>query len=220
MHDFVSLLGALPSLAWPGLALWALWTFREPIGDALGRVKGVEAFGVKFALAERAFEQAVEIAQKNPEWSVNVPAAARHAALDRARREQKLLNEAEILWVDDRPGNNRNEVRMFNAFGAFVTMAASTDESLEVLAIAKEEGQRRFHVILSDMKRGTEKAAGLIMLERFASAGVNLPVIFYVGGADPARGTPKGAVGITDRPDVLLQLVLDTLARARPGAAA
>jgi hypothetical protein len=41
-----------------------------------------------------------------------------------------LFEGAEILWVDDRPSNNRNEARMLRSFGALITFAATTKGDL------------------------------------------------------------------------------------------
>jgi hypothetical protein len=40
-------------------------------------------------------------------------------------------------------------------------------------------------------------------------------VIFYVGEFDPGRGLPPFAFGLTNRPDELLHLILDVLARRK-----
>ena len=53
------------------------------------------------------------------------------------------------------------------------------------------------------------------MLPRLREAGFHQPIIFYVGRLDASAGVPAGAFGVTNRPDELLQLVLDALARAR-----
>jgi hypothetical protein len=53
------------------------------------------------------------------------------------------------------------------------------------------------------------------MLPRLHEAGFSRPVIFYVGRPEPGAGVPAGAFGLTNRPDQLLQLVIDALSRIR-----
>jgi CheY-like chemotaxis protein len=203
---------------WVLLALYALWLLRQPLTAALGRLANVEAFGVKFALSGgTALDAAIELAEKNPDWPVEVPAADRKAALDRANAHRSVFEGAEILWVDDRPSNNRNEARMLRSFGALVTFAATTEEALHALETAGEQHQP-FDIILSDISRdlpAKDPTAGLTMLPRLCSAGFQQPVIYYVGHPNANAGVPAGAFGVTNRPDQLLQLVIDALSRVR-----
>jgi CheY-like chemotaxis protein len=130
-----------------------------------------------------------------------------------------LFEGAEILWVDDRPSNNRNEARMLRSFGALITFAATTEEALHALRAGVEQHQP-FEIILSDISRdltAPDPTGGLAMLSRVRDAGFHQPVIFYVGRPNPNAGVPAGAFGITHRPDQLLQLTIDALSRIRGG---
>jgi CheY-like chemotaxis protein len=148
---------------------------------------------------------------------VVVAEADRRRALERAEKERHRMEGAEILWVDDHPSNNRNEVRMLGGFGGRVTFACTTEEALE--AIQQGNSQRRgFDLVVSDIARDWPKPnarAGLEMLNQLHGAGVSLPVIFYVGQTDPGAGTPPGAFALCYRPDHLLEFILDALARVR-----
>jgi CheY-like chemotaxis protein len=212
-EEAAHILRAVAALFWVLLALYALWLLRQPLATALGRIANVEAFGVKLALSGgTALDAAIELAQKNPDWPVEVPVADRKAALDRAN-----AHRTEMLWVDDHPSNNRNEARMLRSFGALVTFAAATDEALRALQTADEQHQT-FDLILSDISRdlpATDPTGGLTMLPRLRDAGFHQPVIYYVGRPNPNAGVPPGAFGVTNRPDQLLQLVIDALSRAR-----
>jgi hypothetical protein len=53
------------------------------------------------------------------------------------------------------------------------------------------------------------------MVPRLREAGFHQPVIFYVGRPEPGAGVPADAFGLTNRPDQLLQLVIDALSRVR-----
>jgi CheY-like chemotaxis protein len=130
---------------------------------------------------------------------------------------QSVFEGAEILWVDDRPSNNRNEARMLRSFGALITFAATTEEALRALRASTDQHQP-FDLIVSDIGRdlpAPDPTAGLTMLPRLREAGFQQPVIFYVGHVDPGAGAPAGAFGLTNRPDQLLQLTIDALSRVR-----
>jgi CheY-like chemotaxis protein len=162
-------------------------------------------------------DAAIELAQKNRDWPVEVPGADRKAALDRANANRSFLEGAEILWVDDRPSNNRNETRMLRSFGALIAFAASTNEALRALQTGADQHQA-FDIIISDISRDlpvVDPTAGLAMLPCVREAGFLQPVIYYVGRPDPAAGIPPGAFGLTNRPDQLLHLVIDALSRVR-----
>src|SRR5271154_2816027 len=80
-------IGAVATVLWVGLAAYALWILRQPITAAVGRLGGVEAFGIKFALSGgAALNAAIELAEKNPQWPVEVPAGDREAAFAQSGR--------------------------------------------------------------------------------------------------------------------------------------
>jgi CheY-like chemotaxis protein len=216
--EIVHIIRAATGLLWVLVAVSAVWLLRRPLSAALGRVAGFEGFGIKLALSGgAALDAAIELAQKNPDWPVEVPAADRKAALDRANANRSLFEGAEILWVDDRPSNNRNEARMLRSFGALITFAATTDEASRALQTAAEQHQP-FDLILSDIScelPHPDTTAGLTMLTRLRNAGFQQPVIYYIGRPSADAGVPAGAFGVTNRPDQLLQLTIDALSRVR-----
>jgi CheY-like chemotaxis protein len=215
-------LGGVTSLVWTGLAFYIVWLLRTSITGAVNRLTGVEGWGVKFALSggEQAMTAAFEIAAKNPKWSAVASEQDCQQALERAKTRRKVYEGAEILWVDDRPSNNRNESRMLRSFGALITSACTTDEARDAIQAASSE-VRPFHIILSDISRDLppppNPRAGLDVLAELRADGTIPPVIFYVGQPKPDAGTPPGAFGITHRPDILLTLVGDALGRMRSG---
>jgi len=244
--DIVMVLSALLPYAWAGIVAALLFPARRSVAALLGQLSGLEIFGVKVAIAggRRAMNAAIAMATKHRRYVVDIPDHDRRQALARADREQALLMDAQILWVDDRPSNNRNEARMLRGFGAIITFAASTNEAVEALRDARDQKQS-FDLILSDISRDyrwpaeavprsplpaaaeaadvpalvefepSHPIAGLSMLEELAALEPSLPVIFYIGKMDPGRDRPARAFGLTDRPDQLLQLTLDALARTR-----
>jgi CheY-like chemotaxis protein len=211
-------IGALTTPLWVLLAFYVVWLLRKQIPGAVGRLTGLEAFGLKLALSGgEAMDAAIELAEKNPNWPVEVSAADRKAAIDRANAHRSVFEGAEILWVDDVPSNNRNESRMLRSFGALITFAATTDEALAALRTSVVQN-KPFHIIISDIGRGLshpEPTGGLLMLPRLREAGFHQPVIYYIGTPKPDAGVPPGAFGLTHRPDDLLQLVTDALSRVR-----
>jgi CheY-like chemotaxis protein len=217
-EQIASVLKALPSLLWAGLAAYVIWLLRGQLAAALGRLSSLEMLGVKVAISpSQALSAAIDLARTNPEWQVDIPQADRQRALDRANRERALLEGAELLWVDDKPSNNRNEARMLRGFGALITFACTTEEAIRALALGVEQSIP-FQLIISDMSRDvptSDPRAGITMLSRLREAHYFQPVVFYAWRLDPVAGTPPGALGITNRPDELLHLVLDGLARVR-----
>jgi CheY-like chemotaxis protein len=217
-EQITQVVAAAPALIAALVLLYVVVRLRDTLPAIVARLTDVEAFGLKLSLSGgQAMSAAVEMARKNPRWQGEAPIADQHRALARALRERRFLDGAEFLWVDDCPSNNRNEARMLRSFGALITFACTTDEALGALRDA--DGQKQpFQMIISDIHRDyptPDPRAGLAMLDRLAQAGRREPVIFYVGRMDPSGGVPSGAFGITDRPDELLNLTLDALARIR-----
>jgi CheY-like chemotaxis protein len=127
------------------------------------------------------------------------------------------IEGAEILWIDDAPSYSRSETRMLRSFGAMITFACTTGEAIRAVKSSVEQA-RPFHLVLSDISRELpihDPKAGLSMLERFRNENIGLSVVFYVGVRIPGAPVPGGAFGLTNRPDELLQLTLDALARVR-----
>lgn len=197
--------------------IFVLWQIRHELPGMARNLTGFEGFGLKLSVAgQQAITDAVEMARKNDRWPVEASLADQRQAIARAQQQASLLHGAEVLWVDDQPANNRNEARMLTTFGVAVTFAVSTEEAISALRQADANG-RPFHAILSDISRGEAgplRKAGIDMLATLRNERFRLPVIFYVGKPSD-RGAPDGAFGITNRPDGLLNLLLDVLARVR-----
>jgi CheY-like chemotaxis protein len=193
----------LPRLIWALLGCYAIWLLREPLVAIAGRIESfkVKGLGVEVKLAQQALDDALT------ERKVALDGFKRKATLDRLVKERNKLAGAEILWVDDVPSGNRNEARALQFGGAAVTFAASTVEALE--ALAKSAKGKPFDLIISDMKRKEDPTAGLKLLAGLRDRRAPQPLIFYVGTAE--QPPPDGAIGITSRPDELLELVLSAL---------
>jgi CheY-like chemotaxis protein len=206
-EPLTAVLNVLPSLLWFTFALVLLILYRRNLSEIFSHLGSFEAMGVKFVTVQNAIDAAIELAEKSPQWKVEIPPAEKRQALRRARQRAGLFKGAQLLWVDDHPENNLNERRMFHQLGVDIDSAKSTEEGLAMLAAAK------YDVIFSDMARGDEAAAGLNLLRQLLERGSKVPVIFYMGSFDADAGTPPRAFGATNRPDELLHLTLDVLER-------
>lgn len=110
-----------------------------------------------------------------------------------------------ILWVDDRPDNNINERRAFEAMGVSFTLALSTNEAL------RELRNRRFAAIISDMGRAEGPREGYVLLDAIRGEGNQTPVFFYAASNLPEhlRETLEhGGQGCTNNPQQLFKMVM------------
>ncbi len=118
-----------------------------------------------------------------------------------------VFKSAKFLWVDDVPENNLNERQMFQQLGAVIDVSKSTDDALKIL------GRAEYDLVISDMTRDGCPTAGLDLLARVRASRNRTPLVFYLGVIDETKGVPAGAFGLTNRPDELLHLTVDGLAR-------
>ncbi len=189
--------------------LFAIARFAEPVRkQVLPRLTELQLFGVKINLKPEDIQAAVDKA-----GGEQAPQAVT-ALMRRAQVAGKLWQGRQILWVDDNPRNNVEERRLLEAIGVDVECALSTAEA--IVAIERRPSPPEFDLVLSDMRRGDDGQAGIGMVRAFGERGIELPVIFYAGGYDPARGVPKGAIAMTNRPVELLNHVMDALERQLP----
>jgi CheY-like chemotaxis protein len=211
--ELSKILTAFGAILWPAAILYALYLVRESLPEAVRRLSGFEVVGVKLAMSDskQAMLNAFELAEKNRKWSAQATDAEKERALNKAKSRLGVYDGAEILWVDDLPSNNRNESRMLRNFGAHIAFACSTNEALEAIKTGKDEG-KPFDLVISDISRPPDNEAGLTMLKAFRAKGIALPFIFYIGQT-PEDGVPEGAFGVINRPDLLLTMVGDALAR-------
>ena len=124
----------------------------------------------------------------------------------RAQRSLALTTGARLLWIDEHPANNDDEVRLFKRLGMAVDLAASDAEASKLLAAGV------YDVVISSWTRAGDSEAGKTFIPTIRAAMLSPEVIFYVG---KNREVPIGAFGLTVRPDELLNLVLDVLERTR-----
>ncbi len=116
--------------------------------------------------------------------------------------------ETTILWVDDNPGNNKEERALLERLGITILLAVSTGDALAILE------NQPIDLIISDMSRPSDSSAGLGLLRRVRDRNGEIPIVFYVGVVKPgmaAQVRSQGALAITNRKDELLSIVQTTL---------
>jgi|APTNR8051073442_1049403.scaffolds.fasta_scaffold00076_85 CheY-like chemotaxis protein len=207
----IELVKILPSVFWLIVAAIVVGFFYNPIrNQLLPLVTGLKIGGIECSFVREGIQAAVALAQKHKNWQVQVSDEEAALVMERASRNLGRLQRAQILWVDDNPENNFNEIKMLHQLRSDVETAKSTEEGLKLIAEKKT-----FDIVLSDLKRGDDATAGLTMLAKLRESHPTLPVVFYVGEFDAGRGVPPFAFGLTNRPDELLHLILDILARRK-----
>lgn len=109
-----------------------------------------------------------------------------------------------VLWVDDRPMNNINERRAFEAIGLRFTLAESTNEALG------EFVKQQFAAVISDMGRREGPREGYVLLEALRKQGNKTPFFFYAGSNSPEHkreAAEHGGQGCTNNAQELFYMV-------------
>ena len=207
----VSLLGWLASFTFLTLAWskgWITGLSLFGMNVTLARQKEV-AVVMSRATRERAFK---DINRKPGERSQPTADLAKlNAIISRAFTpdEQANLIGKAILWVDDNPSNNQNEVTALRMIGLVVEQVESTAAGLAALKA------HPYDLVVSDMGRGGEKLAGYNLLEAIRAAGSAVPYILYSADGSKSmhqqEAIKRGALGSTDYPHELLDLIISHL---------
>jgi DNA-binding NtrC family response regulator len=95
--------------------------------------------------------------------------------------------------------------------GTLFVLSTSTDD-----ALAKTQN-RTFDAIISDMGRPPDPRAGYTLLDALRNRGDQTPFVIYAGSRAPehvAESQRHGAVGCTNLPQELIELVLSALGRS------
>jgi len=214
----------LSVLAWPAVLVFVLVHFGPAIREFLSNLSEFSLKGAGFeASAKRKQAEAAAAltaaAVSRPEPGATPESTAREAkaAFDVVAEvaTPSVIRRAErstALWVDDVPSNNVHERAALEALGVTIVLAKSTDEALEKLK------RQRFDVIISDMGRLGDPEAGYTLLDALRSTGDRTPFIIYAGSRATehrAEARRRGAVGCTNRPDELFEMVLSAVGRRR-----
>lgn len=151
---------------------------------------------------------AASVAKGDPASGVNVERTVE--VVQRVSKRIRTSSTKEILWVDDRPENNIYTQRAFEAVGAAVTLAESTDVALRLLK------NKKFDVIISDMGRREGPREGYVLLDRIRKNGLDTPFFIHAasGSAEHKRETEAhGGQGCTNNPSELFKMVTDIIDR-------
>ena len=122
--------------------------------------------------------------------------------------DSRRLNEASVLWVDDRPENNIFERKSLEALGIRFTLSKSTEDALEKLRL------HRFNAIISDMGRPPDPKAGYTLLDTLRKSNIKTSFIIYAGSNKPEHkeeAKRRGAQGSTNDPTELFQLIISAI---------
>lgn len=146
----------------------------------------------------------------------------RYMAEQEARKLIDLRDPARVLWVDDRPDNNRVERGLLAQLQIEVQCVTNSADALAALAQAAQDGEA-FNLVISDWSRPADGArAGLDLLRRMRVGGLRLPFVLYHGEFDDRKRSQRddearaaGALGEAVMPAGLLALVQDGLTRGR-----
>jgi CheY-like chemotaxis protein len=210
--------GLIAAVAWPALVLFILVRFRRPLGEFIANLGefSVKAPGVE-ATARRRVEAAALLGaaagargpvRSGEQTDPRDIAGSLVEAIPGARTQARIQG-ARVLWVDDRPSNNRFERQALEALGVRVETSTSTDDALEGIR------RRVYDLVISDMSRPPDKNAGLTLLDRLREIGKDQPFIIYAGSAPVDRvreARQRGAYGYTASPQELVMLVTTALA--------
>ncbi|GJL69704.1 MAG: hypothetical protein NPIRA06_23390 [Nitrospirales bacterium] len=127
-------------------------------------------------------------------------------------------DQKRILWVDNRPANNRFETSALAKLQIEVVTVTSTDAALARIASDPEP----FDLVLSDWQRPELHLdtlnAGIHLLRQLRARHLTMPVVFYHGSSKERDRTARrelalreGAFGEAVMPDELLGLVTSAL---------
>jgi CheY-like chemotaxis protein/tetratricopeptide (TPR) repeat protein len=125
----------------------------------------------------------------------------------------ELLAGVTILCVDDHPENVEFEIESLSKLGATIEPALDTARALSLIA------ERLYDVVISDMGRGAQGRAGMLMLQALRQRGVDIPTIIYSGGyaKDVTRrieAMHAGAFACTNVSHELREWILEATGRA------
>lgn len=229
MQQWTELIGVV---VWPIVVVFSAVLFRRAVHDVLTRddVSFTGPGGIGFS-ARRATDALLD-AEEDKDRSAAGDTPGRAAGeRDGAGRPSSAVDAADqvravgaavrrlgrtprLLWVDDRPSNNRYERSALENMGMIVDLSTSTGD-------AQRKLQRRgtYDVVISDMARPENPRAGYVLLDWMRKRGDNTPFIIYSSSnsADHYNEAVRsGAIGSTGRPAELIDMVLRSMRDVRP----
>lgn len=210
--------GLLAVLVWPAVVLFFLVRFRHALteffsnlGELSFKAPGMEATAKRqqeaavalgAAVANRALDDATETISDPRDVAESLPSP----------RTQRRLLGSRILWVDDRPSNNRFERQVLEALGIQIALSTSTEDALEKIQ------RQSYDLIISDMGRPPDNRAGYTLLDKLRSTGNKTPFVIYASSRAPEHvreALQHGATECTNSPQELVEIVTRSLTGRR-----
>ncbi len=133
-----------------------------------------------------------------------------NSLIKRLRSMENYDMDYNLLWVDDKDGNDLKEKEILRSIGVKIDLAMNSAEALTKMK-AKE-----YDLLISDIRREGNDKEGLDFHKKLIELKNTIPLIFYISDFDKERGTPPQAFGITNSPYDLIHLVIDILQRCTP----
>ena len=209
-------------LIWPTILIFVLIRFGPELREFFANLSELSltfaghGVTIKRQVAEAAAAMAAAaVARGDPAGGASAAQAAQTAVATVtgavSPRTVRRLANARVLWVDDKPDNNRYEREALEALGIRFVTARSTQEAMERLQ------RQHFDVIISDMGRDQDQFAGYTLLDQTRSEGYTGPFIIYSSSNKAihvAQTKQRGAFGATNDPGELFELVLAALGKA------
>ncbi len=210
------------ALVWPAFLGLVIFRFRASVGNFMSDLSEftLKGGGFEASAKRRQAEAAAALGAANATRLDSDGKAEQVARAPRATAQ--LVSElvtpgvirraarSAVLWVDDRPANNIHERQALEALGISFILSTSTEDALQKVA------RQSFDAIISDMGRPPDAQAGYTLLEKLRALGNQTPYIIYARSRSPehqAESRRRGAVGCTNRPDELFEMVLSVLDR-------
>lgn len=207
----------LGAVLWPALVLFLALRFGPAIMRkfATSEQVTVEGLGIKASFQQKVKAATALGAAEATRGNQDSAAAADPDSIAQTVASavpdagaQQRLRESFVLWVDDRPANNRYERQALEALGMRVDIATSTQDALERVR------NQHFDLVISDMARPPDPLAGYTLLDGLRTAGKRIPFIIYAGSPRPdyvREARERGALGYTNSPQELLLMVSGAL---------
>lgn len=217
MQQLTELLGVV---AWPLVVGFVVFLFRSSLREVLSREDVSFSGPGGISISARRATDAMVDAVESKDGGAGAGAARKVSPADAADQVhevsafvRRLGRSPRLLWVDDRPSNNRHERWALENMGVTVDLSTSTRDAQQKLR------RGGYDVVITDMARPQEPRAGYALLESMTDGGDATPLIIYSSSNAPEHydeAVGRGAVGSTARPQELIDMILRALRDARP----
>ncbi len=201
----------MQSIKWASIAVVvvvALIVFKPAFMRLIDRTKEVQ---FKKGDVEVVIKAGIELAQAEAKRSGGplTEGEISQIAEDVQKTNISKINEKTILWVDDIPSNNRNEINAFQQVGINVVTVPNGEDALAYI------NKNKTDVIISDFKRANDpRFAGYGLFDELKKQGKNIPYIIYSADTAPkyrADSKSRGLVDQTNRAVELFSAVMSSL---------